>query len=163
MTDIPRTEQLIQNTRTIWADGNVDLIDAQYAPEFVGQFIDTDLQYGVDDYKRVVEHIQTVVPSVEVTIEELFTTDDLVGSRWTIHETTDSNSEEATAGPPMSSRSYSGIVVSQIQDDIITAEWNYGQLDGLAQLFSDQTEESEEHSESLFYQLFMKYRLPPTL
>lgn len=62
-----------------WNQGDVDLIDAHYAPE--------DDSQSLAQLKRAVLGFRAAFPDLLFTIEQLLASDDIVMCRWTLHGT----------------------------------------------------------------------------
>jgi len=72
----------------IWNEGNLDLIDELYAPDYVRHYVDIyeDI-VGIDAYKKWVTDTRTTYPDFTVIIEETIFKDDKIVSKFKVTAT----------------------------------------------------------------------------
>jgi steroid delta-isomerase-like uncharacterized protein len=69
----------------IWNDGNLDLVDELYAPDFVWHMVDiSEDVVGVDAFKAMVTSFRTAFPDFNVTFDEALVAGDKTVIRWTM-------------------------------------------------------------------------------
>jgi steroid delta-isomerase-like uncharacterized protein len=110
-----------------WGEGNLDVIDELVADDYV----DHDPIGGDGDTAALKERItafRAAFPDLSVTVDDMFTADDKVATRWTAEGTFENEfmGQEPTGeeGEPIS-----GIVIGRFEGDLLAETW--GQWDTL--------------------------------
>ena len=115
-----------------WADifnqGNLDLVEEIYAPNFVGHdpTMPEDVR-GVEGRREFYGMYQSAFPDTQITIEDQLAEGDRVATRWTARGT---HQGELMGVPPSGNRvEVSGVTISRIEGGKIAEEWdNYDAL-----------------------------------
>jgi steroid delta-isomerase-like uncharacterized protein len=108
----------------IWNDGNVDLVDELYAPDFVWHVVDIDEDVvGVDAFKELVTGFRTAFPDFHVTFDEVFVAGDRTVIQWTMTGTNTGPLQDLPpTGQPVRLR---GVAISRSADGKTTEVWQY--------------------------------------
>jgi steroid delta-isomerase-like uncharacterized protein len=127
-----------------WADilnqGNLDLVDEIYAPDYVGHdpAMPEDVR-GVDGAREFYSMYTSAFPDAEITIEDQLAEEDTVATRWTGRGT---HQGELMGVPPSGNRvEVMGVTVSRIEGGKIVEEWDIYDALGMMQAigaFSEQ-------------------------
>ncbi len=107
----------------IFAQGNLDLVEEIYAPNFVGHdpAIPEDTR-GVEGAREFYGMYLGAFPDAEVTIEDQLAEGDMVATRWTGRGT---HQGELMGVPPSGNRvEVPGITISRIEGGKVVEEWN---------------------------------------
>ncbi len=102
--------------------GNLDLIDALIAPNYVSHYpTGYDFGGGPDDVKQIVTTVRTGFPNVHFTVEDVLAEGDRVVGRWTFRGT--HHGDFMGIPPSGNSVSVVGIAIYRIVDDKIAEAW----------------------------------------
>jgi steroid delta-isomerase-like uncharacterized protein len=119
-----------------WADimtqGNLDLVDEIYAPDYVGHDSTSpeDIR-GVEGIREFFSMYLGAFPDDEVTIEDQLAEGDMVATRWTGRAT---HQGELMGIPPSGNRvEVTGITISRIEGGKVAEEWQQYDALGLMQ------------------------------
>jgi len=119
-----------------WADimtqGNLDLVDEIYAPDYVGHDSTSpeDIR-GVEGIREFFSMYLGAFPDDEVTIEDQLAEGDMVATRWTGRGT---HQGELMGVPPSGNRvEVTGILISRIEGGKVAEEWHQYDALGLMQ------------------------------
>lgn len=108
----------------IWNEGNLDLVDEVYAPDFVWHVVDiADDVVGTDAFKELVTTFRTAFPDFRVTFDETFMADDKIVTRWTM---TGTNLGPLQGLPPSGQPvRLQGVAVSRMVDGKTVEVWQH--------------------------------------
>jgi steroid delta-isomerase-like uncharacterized protein len=118
----------------IWNEGNLELVDDLFAPEFVRHDMDVGPDVvGPEGLKGYVTAIRTAFPDFNVTFDEVMVAGDRIVNRWTVSGT---NLGDFRGDPPTGGTvRVSGVAISRIVDGKTVEEWDYwNDLAGYLQL-----------------------------
>jgi steroid delta-isomerase-like uncharacterized protein len=113
----------------IWNEGNLDLVDDFYSPDYVRHYVDIyeDI-VGIDAYKKWIADTRTGFPDFNITLEgEIIAKADKIVLRW-IAEGTQTGSLAMPSGelPPTGKKvKFFGVTIIHIVDGKIAEEWLY--------------------------------------
>jgi steroid delta-isomerase-like uncharacterized protein len=115
-----------------WADifnqGNLDLVEEIYAPNFVGHdpAMPEDVR-GVEGRREFYSMYRDAFPDTQITIEDQLAEGDMVATRWTARGT---HQGELMGVPPSGNRvEVPGTTISRIEGGKVAEEWdNYDAL-----------------------------------
>jgi len=116
----------------IFAQGNLDLVDEIYAPDFVGHdpAMPEDIR-GVEGAREVYNMFLSAFPDAEVTIEDQLAEGDMVTTRWTGRGT---HQGDLMGVPPSGNRvEVPGITISRIEGGKVAEEWEVYDALGMMQ------------------------------
>lgn len=112
----------------IWNEGNLDLIDELYAPDYLRHYVDIyeDIA-GIDAYKKWVTDSRTTYPDFNVIIHELIFKSDKVIAKYTFTATNTGplNTPAGELPPTGKTIRVSGATIMHIADGKIVEEWLY--------------------------------------
>jgi steroid delta-isomerase-like uncharacterized protein len=108
----------------IWNEGNLDLVDEVYAPDFVWHVVDiADDVVGTDAFKELVTAFRTGFPDFHVTFDETFAARDMVVIRWTM---TGTNLGPLQGLPPTGQPvRLQGVAISRMVDGTTVEVWQH--------------------------------------
>lgn len=108
----------------IWNDGDLDLVDQLYAPDFVWHVVDIGEDVvGVDAFKELVTSFRTAFPDFHVTFDEIFAAGDKTVIRWTMTGTnTGPLQDMQPTGQPVRLH---GVAISRSVDGKTAEVWQY--------------------------------------
>ena len=112
----------------IWNDGNLDLVDELYAPDFVWHVVDIEEDIvGTAAFKELVTSFRTAFPDFNVTFDEVFAAGDKMVIRWTMTGTnTGPFGDLPPTGQPVTLH---GVAISRAVDGMTVEVWqHYNQL-----------------------------------
>jgi steroid delta-isomerase-like uncharacterized protein len=122
-----------------WADimdqGNLDLVEEIYAPDYVGHdpAMPEDIR-GVEGAREFYSMYRSAFPDAEITIEEQLAEGDTVATRWTGRGT---HQGELMGVPPGGNRlEVMGVSISRIEGGKIVEEWDIYDALGMMQAIS---------------------------
>lgn len=113
----------------IWNEGNLDLVDDFYSPDYVRHYVDIyeDIK-GIDAYKQWITNTRTIFPDFNVTQEgEMIFKDDIIVSRW-IAEGTNTGPLNTPFGtfPSIGKKvRFYGVFIIHVIEGKIIEEWLY--------------------------------------
>jgi len=118
----------------IWNDGNLDLVDDLYAPDFVWHVVDIDEDVvGTAAFKELVTSFRTAFPNFNVTFDEVFVAGDKTVIRWTMTGTNTGPLQDLPA-TGQSVRLH-GVAISRSVDGKTAEVWqHYNQLSMFQQM-----------------------------
>jgi steroid delta-isomerase-like uncharacterized protein len=108
----------------IWNEGNLDLVDELYSPDFVWHVVDVaDDVVGTEAFKEMVTNFRTAFPDFHVTFDEVFSAGDKTVVRWTM---TGTNTGPFQGMPPTGQPvRMSGVAISRDVDDKTAEVWQH--------------------------------------
>ena len=114
---------LMERGLPIWNEGNLNLIDELYAPEFVRHSAGVGDVVGPDGMKGYVTELRTGFPDFNVTIDELMVADDKMVELWTVTGTNEGSfMEQPPTGMPLK---ISGVTIARVVNGLTVEEWVY--------------------------------------
>lgn len=116
----------------IFAQGNLDLVDEIFAPDFVGHdpAMPEDIR-GVEGARDFYSVYLSAFPDAEVTIEDQLAEGDTVATRWTGRGT---HRGELMGVPPSGNRvEVAGISIARIEGGKVAEEWDLYDALGMMQ------------------------------
>ncbi len=116
----------------IFAQGNLDLVDEIYAPDFVGHdpAMPEDIR-GVEGARDFYSMYRSAFPDAEITIEDQLAEGDKVATRWTGRGT---HEGELMGVSPSGNRvEVAGITISRIEGGKVAEEWDIYDALGMMQ------------------------------
>jgi steroid delta-isomerase-like uncharacterized protein len=121
---IEEMKALVERGLPIWNEGNLDLIDELYAPEYVRHNVDIqEDNVGPDGLKEIGTAVLTGFPDYYGTIDEILVAGDKVVYRWTVTGTqTGPYMDQAPTGKPLR---VSGVSIVQVAEGKFVEEWAY--------------------------------------
>lgn len=118
----------------IWNDGDLDLVDQLYAPDFVWHLVGMGEDVvGTAAFKELVMSFRTAFPDFNVTFDEVFAAGDRMVIRWTMTGTnTGALGEMPPSGQPVRLQ---GVAISRAVDGKTVEVWqHYNQLSMFQQM-----------------------------
>jgi steroid delta-isomerase-like uncharacterized protein len=118
----------------IWNDGDLDLVDQLYAPDFVWHLVGIGEDVvGTAAFKELVTSFRTAFPDFNVTFDEVFAAGDKMVIRWTMTGTnTGPLGEMPPSGQPVRLQ---GVAISRAVDGTTVEVWqHYNQLSMFQQM-----------------------------
>ena len=118
----------------IWNDGNLDLVDELYAPDFVWHVVDIGEDVvGAAAFKELVTGFRTAFPDFHVTFDEVLAAGDKTVIRWTMTGTNKGPLQELPpTGQPVRLQ---GVAISRAVDGKTAEVWqHYNQLSMFQQM-----------------------------
>ncbi len=112
----------------IMTQGNLDLVDEIYAPDYVGHdpTMPEDVR-GVEGAREFYSMYRSAFPDAQITIEDQIAEGDMVATRWTGRGT--HQGELLGVGPSGNRVEVPGITISRIEGGKVAEEWdNYDAL-----------------------------------
>jgi steroid delta-isomerase-like uncharacterized protein len=109
-------------------DGNLDLVDELYAPDFVWHVVDMGEDIvGTSAFKELVTSFRTAFPDFNVTFDEVFAAGDTTVIQWTMTGTnTGPFGDLPPTGQPVTLH---GVAISRAVDGMTVEVWqHYNQL-----------------------------------
>jgi steroid delta-isomerase-like uncharacterized protein len=118
--DIPPTEPYI----AIWNDGNLNLVDELYTPDFVWHVVDiAEDVVGTEAFKELVTTFRTAFPDFHVTFDETLVAGDTIVTRWTM---TGTNTGPLQGLPPSGQPvRLQGVAISRMVDGKTVEVWQH--------------------------------------
>jgi len=119
----------IDRALEIWNEGNLDLVDDFYSPDYVRHHVDMyeDIK-GIDAYKQWITNTRTIFPDFNVTQEgDTIFKDDKIVLRW-IAEGTNTGPLNMPIGTfPSTGKkvSFYGVFITHVIEGKIVEEWVY--------------------------------------
>src|SRR5215208_2186107 len=116
----------------IWNQGNLDLVDEIYAPDYVNHDLTMpDDVRGVEGVREFYSKYLNTFSDAEITIEDQLAEGDKVVTRWTARGT---HTGELMGVPPSGNRvEVAGITISRIEGGKVAEEWDSYDALGLMQ------------------------------
>ena len=113
-----------QDSREIWNEGNLDMVEELYAPDAVRHHVDIEESVvGVEALKEYITGLRTAYPDFTVEGEIVVARDGWSVSQWTVTGTNTGPTEEL---PPTGREiQISGATISQVVDGKTVEEWVY--------------------------------------
>lgn len=112
----------------IWNEGNLDLIDALFTPDYVRRYVGIyeDI-VGIDAFKKWVIDTRTTYPDFTASIEESFFTSDKIVSMFKVTATNTGPLVTPSGVLPSTGKKieFRGVTIMQVMDGKITYEWLY--------------------------------------
>ena len=113
----------------IWNEGNLDLVDDFYSPDYVRHYVDIyeDIK-GIDAYKQWITNTRTTFPDFNVTQEgEMIFKDDKIVSRWIAEgmNTGPLNTPFGTFPSTGKKVRFYGVFIIHVIEGKIVEEWLY--------------------------------------
>src|SRR3712207_4779754 len=127
----------------IFNQGNLDLVEEIYAPNFVGHdpTMPEDVR-GVEGRREFYGMYQSAFPDTQITIEDQLAEGDRVATRWTARGT---HQGELMGVPPSGNRvEVPGTTISRIEGGKVAEEWNNYHALGLMQQISAISQPGEQ-------------------
>ena len=111
----------------IWNDGDLDLVDELYAPDFLYHVVDIAGDVvGVDAFKELVTSFRTAFPDFHVTFDETLMAGDKTVIRWTM---TGTNTGPLQGLPPTGQPvRLQGVAISRAVDGKTVEVWQHYNL-----------------------------------
>jgi steroid delta-isomerase-like uncharacterized protein len=108
----------------IWNEGNLDLVDELYAPDFVWHVVDISGDVvGTAAFKELVTSFRTAFPDFHVTFDETLQAGDTTVIRWTM---TGTNTGPLQGLPPSGQRvRLQGVAISRTVDGKTVEVWQH--------------------------------------
>ena len=108
----------------IWNDGNLDLVDELYAPDFVWHIVDAGEDVvGTAAFKELVTSFRTAFPDFHVTFDEVFVAGEKTVIRWTMTGTNTGPLQDLPpAGQPVRLQ---GVAISRSVDGRTAEVWQH--------------------------------------
>jgi steroid delta-isomerase-like uncharacterized protein len=123
---------LARSWADIWNQGNLDLVDEIYAPDYVNHDLTMpeDVR-GVEDVREFYRRYLSAFSDAEITIEDQLAEGDKVVTRWTARGT---HKGELMGVPPSGKRvEVAGITIGRIEGGKVAEEWDSYDALGLMQ------------------------------
>ena len=132
----PTTERAVPPMEpylAIWNEGNLELVDELYAPEFVWHVVGADDVVGTEAFKELVTAFRTAFPDIRVTFDEILVAGDKTVIRWTMSGT---NTGPLQGTPPTGQPvRLQGVAISRAVDGKTVEVWqHYDQLSMFQQM-----------------------------
>lgn len=116
----------------VWNEGNLDLIDENFAEDYVLHSNQTpEPVHGPDGFKELVSRTLTAFPDMEATVEDRFAEGDKVVTR--ARYTATHNGEFMGIEPTGTEVENTGITITRIEDGKIVESWSQTNVVGLMQ------------------------------
>jgi steroid delta-isomerase-like uncharacterized protein len=118
----------------IWNDGNLDLVDELYAPDFVWHVVDIGEDVvGTAAFKEMVTSFRTAFPDIQVTFDEVLVAGDKTVLRWTMTGTNTGPLQDLPpSGQPVQLH---GVAISHAVEGKTAEVWqHYNQLSMFQQM-----------------------------
>ena len=112
----------------IWNEGNLDLVDELYAPDFVWHTVDVDEdRVGTAAFKELVTTFRTAFPDFNVTFDEVLVAGEKTVIRWTMTGTNTGPLQDLPpTGQPVTLH---GVAISRAVEGKTVEVWqHYNQL-----------------------------------
>jgi steroid delta-isomerase-like uncharacterized protein len=108
----------------IWNEGNLDLVDELYTPDFVWHVVDiADDVVGAEAFKELVTTFRTAFPDFHVTFDEVLPAGDKTVIRWTM---TGTNTGPFQGTPPTGQPvRLVGVAISRTVDGKTAEVWQH--------------------------------------
>jgi len=108
----------------IWNDGDLDLVDGLYAPDFVWHVVDMGEDVvGIAAFKELVTGFRTAFPDFHVTFDEVLVAGEKTVIRWTMTGTNTGPLQDLPpSGQPVRLR---GVAISRAVDGVTVEVWQY--------------------------------------
>jgi len=108
-----------------WNEGNLEIIDAVYAPNFVNHFTGEDRE----KLKQAIVATRAAFSGLHLTIDDFIVEGDKLVARWTARST---HTGEYMGIPPTGTRlEQTGINIARIENGQVVEEWSRGDDLGL--------------------------------
>jgi steroid delta-isomerase-like uncharacterized protein len=116
----------------IWNQGNLDLVDEIYAPDYVNHDLTMpDDVHGIENVRKFYSRYLNTFSDAEITIEDQLAEGDKVVTRWMARGT---HKGELMGVPPSGKRvEVAGITISRIKGGKVAEEWDSYDALGLMQ------------------------------
>ena len=127
-----QNKALARRWADIFAQGNLDLVDEIYAPDYVSHdpTMPEDIR-GVEGARDFYSMYLSAFPDAEITIEDQVAEGDTVATRWTGRGT---HRGEMMGVPPSGNRvEVMGVTISRIEGGKIVEEWDIYDALGMMQ------------------------------
>ena len=113
----------------VWTQGNLAVVDALLAPDFVEHYPGLGQVWGPGGAKQAITELRTIFPDFAATIEELLAEGDTVGVRLTVRGT---HTGTYLGIPPTGTpATWTGLNLFRIADHRVVAAWAFWDLLGL--------------------------------
>jgi steroid delta-isomerase-like uncharacterized protein len=108
----------------IWNDGDLDLVDELYAPDFVWHVVDIDEDVvGTEAFKGLVTSFRTAFPDFHVTFDEVLVAGDKTVIQWTMTGTNTGPLQDLPpSGQPVRLQ---GVAISRSVDGRTVEVWQH--------------------------------------
>jgi len=115
----------------LYNQGNLDLADEIFAPEYVWHNVSGPDVHGSEGMKEHVALVRNAFPDIHITADDMIAEGDKVVTRWTIVAT---HKGEFVGIPPTGVQvTFTGILISRIADGKIAEDWENSDVLGLMQ------------------------------
>jgi len=129
-SDITRNKNLIQRLHSeIWSDGNIDICNEFYRPDFVCHFLIGPEWHGPEDVKEHITALRAAFPDWREEIEDIIAEDDMVVTRFTSYGTHSGEFQGIPAtGKHVKVRA---VAIFRISDGKVAEQWGFPDIAGL--------------------------------
>jgi steroid delta-isomerase-like uncharacterized protein len=121
---------VLRHWEEVVSQGNMDVIDEIFAPNFVAHEADQDIR-GPKGVRQFILMLRTAFPDLHVSVEDMLAEGDKVVQRWSGHG---SHQGELMGLPPSGKRvSVAGITISRFEGGKVAEEWELYDMMGMMQ------------------------------